>query len=159
MLDLDLPRLVGLLEDGVRGVGREAVARVRRHHLADHPAPEEQRAERAEAGHDEGQPGVVPPVLAGHLPGAGRPPAVAQHDVDGVTRTDVALDGLVEGEPDLGHGAVARGRRTGRPPRGTDVLMEGQVTEPPPGAMVGQSTSTSTGAPSASRSTLSLSSA
>ena len=119
VLDLDLTRLVRLLEDRVRRVGGEAVPGVGGHHLAHQPAAEEQRAERAEAGHHQGECGIAPPLLPGELPRGGRPAAVAQHDVDRVARPHVALDRVGERRADLGHPISRRGRRLRlRSPRG-----------------------------------------
>ena len=79
-------RLVGLPEDRVGRVGREAVARIGGHDLADQPTSEEGRTQRAEAGHDEGEARVGAPELAGQLPGGRRPTAVPHHHEDRVAR-------------------------------------------------------------------------
>ena len=67
-------------------------------------------------------PASLPHPWRASLPGGGRPAAVAQHDVDGVAGPDVTLDRVAERDTDLGHG----------PGSGNEVLMDGQVTEPPP---------------------------
>ena len=113
MLHLDRTGLVGLAEDRVRRVRGEAVARVGGHHLADETAREEGRAERAQAGHDEGETRIAPPELAGHLPGRRRPTAVTHHHQHGVPRRDGPPDGVLEGRHDRS-----------RPARGFSVSPE-----------------------------------
>ncbi len=96
VLDLHRARGVGLLEHGVGRVGGEGVARVGRHHLAHHAAPEEQGAERAQAEHHEGEAGVRTPVLARHLARRRGPPAVPAQDLHGVARAHVVRQRVLE---------------------------------------------------------------
>ncbi len=96
VLDLDPARGVGLLEDRVRRVGRESVSGVGRHDLAHHGAAEEQRAERAQAEHDEREPGVLAPMLAGHLPSRRAPSAVTTQHLHRVPGAHVMGDGVLE---------------------------------------------------------------
>ena len=96
VLDLDRAGLVGLAEQRVRVVGRKAVARVGRHDLLDEASLEEDAAECPQAGHDEGEPGVLPPELARHLTGPGRPSTVPEHDVDGVARAHIGGDRILQ---------------------------------------------------------------
>jgi hypothetical protein len=121
VLEIHLPRFIGRLEDRVGRIGREAVARVGGDDLGQHPTPEEQRPEGTEAGHDQGEAGILPPVLAGHLAGPGRPPTVTQHDVHRVTGKHVPLDGVAQRRADVRHGpqAIRMSRGTPRASRST----------------------------------------
>jgi hypothetical protein len=84
VLDLYLAGLVGLPENRIRRVRRKAVPRVCRDDLLEESPSEEHRTEGANAGHDQSETRILPPKLAGQLACAGGPPAVTEHDVDGV---------------------------------------------------------------------------
>src|SRR5450755_657315 len=132
MLDLHLARLVGAAEDRVGRVSREAVARIRGDHLRDQAAPEEECAEGTETGHDQGEFGMLSPILTAQLASGGGPATVAEHDVDRVAGPDMPRDRIFErGERGSGRHGTGPGHGRDTAPGGAAVPHCCLTSDPP----------------------------